>query len=88
MCLVFLGKALQVLESRGLDGCPWTVQASPAVGIPRKDLLTCLAAAEEGWIFVLKGRLGLALVALGISMHSEDMRSRWWTLWAKAWNEQ
>ena len=22
MCLVFLGKALQVLESRGLDGCP------------------------------------------------------------------
>lgn len=61
---------------------------SPAVGIPRKDLLTCLAAAEEGWIFVLKGRLGLALVALGILMHSEDMRSRWRTLWAKAWNEQ
>ena len=69
-------------------GVPWTVQTSPAVGIPRKDLLTCLAAAEEGWTFVLKGRLGLVLVAFGISMHSADMHSRWGVLWAKARNEQ
>lgn len=61
-------------------GVPWTVQTSPAVGIPRKDLLTCLVAAEEGWTLILKGRRGLALVALGTSMHGEDTRSRWGTL--------
>ena len=59
--------------------------------------LTCQASSQlsmarspSAWrvTLILKGRRGLALVALGISMHSEDTRSRWGTLWAKVRNEQ
>ena len=55
---------------------PWVVQTSPAVGIPRRGLSACAGAAEEGWTFLLKGTLGLGSVLHGISMHTEERRSR------------
>lgn len=55
---------------------PWVVQTSPALGIPRKGLLACARAAEEAWTFLFKGTLGLGSVLRGISIHTEEMRSR------------